>query len=157
MTQNQQPKKERKYTLEEARKIISAEAGNASFDARGRTGMREMAKNSWKEPSAKREAFAIIVKALSTYKIARVREITRVGWAKCEGCGKTITLLKRENIVPRDWNKPYDTSVLCTDCLKKHTITPVTDATVEMITAAKQLSTEPKIIVEKALGDSSVQ
>lgn len=149
--------KERKYTLAQARKIIAAEAGNASFDARGITGMREMAKSSWKEPSAKREAFAIIAKALSVHKIARVHELNRIGWASCEGCSKRVSPVRRENIVPRDWNKPYDTAMLCGGCLKKHESRSMTDATVERITAAKKIETEPKIIVEKALCDFDVQ
>lgn len=154
MENQNQPKKERKYTLEEARKILASQAANASFDARGITGMRKMAKQSWEKPSAKRKAFAIIAKALSIHKIVRVRELNRAGFANCEGCAKRVSPIKRENIVPRDWNKPYDTALLCGNCLKKHESCPITDTTVDLITAAELLSTEPKIIVEKALGSS---
>lgn len=111
--------KEPKYTLKEAKSIVNAIGGNARLDKYGVKSMVKMAKKSWENPSIKREAFAIVRKALTEFKKEQLGEINAIGWAKCELCTKKIAPVLRQNVVPRDWNHPFDVMVACDICIKK--------------------------------------
>lgn len=129
---------------------MNSVAGTARVNKYGVEAMREMAKKSWERPSEKRQAFAIIAKALTAYRGEVLPTLKKLGWVKCKTCSKQVSAL-RENIVPVDWNRPFETVIVCQRCLKKHKAKRMTGGMVARIQAAQRTENDPKKIVEKAL------